>query len=270
VLDAPDPTRTAREAATAPLILRVLDRPDILGPDGRVTNIETEQATALLTILALNPDGIRTRDLLTLEWPGTSDDRRPKLTLSSAVTRIRSLLRTALGTTGERAEPVLYDKASKTYQLNVDTVTTDLALARELTHQAESATGDEQLQLLIEAAALHRRQLAGHLDDQHRDWLSTARYKVLSEPTALHLRIADLTALSAPDIAARHLNTAVELAPEDARTVIAALRTCRQMYRHDLARATYRHHSEALHSMREDPGTDVEQAFRECLEDEQA
>ena len=266
VLDeAPDPTRTARKAATAPLILRVLDRPDILGPDGHVTRIETEQAGALLTILALHPDGIRTRDLLALEWPGTSNDRRPKLTLSSAVTRIRSLLRAALGTASEQTEPVLYDKTGKTYQLNPDAVTTDLALARQLTHRAETATGDEQLQLLIQAAALHRRQLAGHLDDHHRDWLTTARYTVLGEATALHLRIADITARAQPGTSADHLVEAVALAPEDPRIVTRALRTSRLTDRSDLARTIYRQHTEALHAVREEPSPEVEDLFQECV-----
>jgi DNA-binding SARP family transcriptional activator len=260
---APDPTRTARELSNTPLVLRVLGRPDILRPDGTVTDIETEQAGALLTILALHPDGIPARDLLALEWPGTTNERRPKLTLSSAVTRIRSLLRAALGTTNEQTEPVLYDKTSKTYRLNPDTATTDLALALQLTHRADAATGDEQLQLLIQAAALHRHQLAGHLDDQHRDWLTTARYTVLGEATALHLRIAEISAQALPETAAGHLTEAVALAPEDPRTVTAALRACRRIQRPDLARTIHRQHIEALHAMHEEPGQDVEQFLAE-------
>jgi len=261
--EAPDPTRTARESTDTPLILRVLGRPDILTPDGTITDIATEQAGELLTILALHPDGIPSRDLLALGWPGTSNERRPNLTLSNAITRIRNLLRDALDNHRENAEPILYEKVGKTYRLNPNTATTDLAIARHLTNQAQTANGDEQQQLLIQAAALHRRQLAGHLSDENRDWLTTARYTVLGEATTLHQRIAELTAESRPEYAARHLNDAVTLAPEDPHVIAAALQVCRQIQRPDLARSLARLHTGALDALGESPSPEVEPLLAE-------
>jgi DNA-binding SARP family transcriptional activator len=265
---APDPALTARELAAAPLVLRVLGQPDILKPDGAITDIATEQAGALLTLLALHPDGIPSRDLLTRGWPGRTSERRPNLTLSNAITRIRNLLRKALDKPREHAEPVLFNKINKTYRLNPDTVTTDLAIARRLTGRAETATGDEQLQLLIQAAALHRHQLAGHLVDENRDWLTTARFRLLAETAALHLRVAEIAAQTRPEIAATHLAKAVAIDPEDPQTVVEALRACRRIHRSDLARSIHRQHTEALQVIGEDPKAEVDRLLNECVGDE--
>jgi DNA-binding SARP family transcriptional activator len=262
--DVPDPAQTARDLATTPLILRVLGDPDVLGPHDTDNPVDTEQAAALLTILALHPDGIDARKLRALEWPETTDARRARLTLYNAMGRIRTRLRDALTPGPNDGEPLLYDKARRTYRLNPDITTTDLALARKLTTQAENTSNTEdQTRLLIHAASLYREQLTPILDDQHRDWLTTARYNLLNEATATHLRIAELTAPTQPDTAASHLTTAITLTPEDPHAVIAALRICRRMRRPDLAQTIYRKHTDALRPLGETPDPQTGQLLQE-------
>jgi len=251
-----------RALTTTPLILRVLGEPDVLGPTGAPTPIATEQATALLTILALHPDGIRARELLALEWPHTTDNRTARMTLSKAITRIRAYLRNALPETPEPADPVPYDNTAQTYRLNPAMITTDLALTRHLTHYAETAEQEQKLTLLTQAATLYRGQLSPWLDDHHRDWLTTARYAVLKEAAALHLRAADLAADTDPQAAAHHLRQLADLTPEDHDTATAALRICQRLKDPRLANHLYQRHRDALRGVKENPDPAITQLAR--------
>ena len=251
-----------RTLTTTPLILRVLDVPDILGPTGVSTPIETEQATALLTLLALNPDGIRTRELRALEWPHAADDRPARVTLSKAITRVRTHLRGALTDPPDAGDPVQYDATAQAYRLNPAVITTDLALIRRLAHDAETEEADQKLVLLIQAASLHRGELSPRLDDNHRDWLTTARYSLLNEAANLHLRIADLAADIEPESAAHHLRQLANLCPEEHDMVTAALRVCGRLNDAGVARLLYERHREALRRIKEAPDPDVTQLVR--------
>lgn len=248
-----DPNQTARDLATTPLILCVLGEPDIL-TDTTNSPIDTEQAAALLTILALHPDGISTRELRALEWPDATDDRRARLTMFNAINRVRSRLRTGLAPELEVREPILYNKARRSYRLNPHIVVTDLALAQRLTQQAADANNTEELlRLLSRAAPLYRGELALGLDDNHRHWLTTARYTLLNDAVALRLRIADLATGTEPELAAAHLKAVTCAAPEDPQVVASALRICARLGDTILAEHIYRNHLNALRQLGEEP-----------------
>jgi len=265
-VDELDTSQDPRTLTTVPIILRVLGHPDILGPTGEPTPVGAEQAASLLTLLALNPDGIHTHALRAMEWPDTPDGRRARVTLATAVNRIRATLRTALPEGPTADNPVLHDKSRQIYRLNPAVVTTDLALARNLTERASRATKtEEKLRLLSRAAPLYRGELAPSLDDRHRDWLTTARYTMLKESIAFHLRIADLTAKTQSDTAASHLNIAVTTAPEDSETVIAALRICRRIEQPELAQTIHRKHVAALQPIHEPPDQATEELLQEIV-----
>jgi hypothetical protein len=226
---------------------------DILGPGEANSPVETEQAAALLTLLALRPDGISARELRALEWPETADDRRARLTLFSAMNRTRTRLRDLLPPAAASGEPVICDKTRRSYRLNPQITTTDLALAQHLTQQATTATKPEELRLLKQAASLHRGQLAPNLDDHHRDWLTTARYTLMNDAAALHLRIADLAAETEPPLAAVHLKAAALTAPEDECAIAAALRICGRLHDSNLAGFIHRTYLNALRQLGEEP-----------------
>jgi DNA-binding SARP family transcriptional activator len=257
-----DPAAIARELATTPLVLRLLDQPEILGPHGNSKLIESEQASALLTLLALHPDGIRTQQLRALEWPQADDARTPRVTMSKAISRVRETMRKTLNQAPGTADPVQHDAAKGTYRLNPTVVTTDLALIQHLTAQAETAGPDRKLNPLIQAAGLHRRQLSPNLDDYHRDWLTTARHTLVDSASSLHLRIADITADSAPETAARHLRQLAELTPDDHDAVATALRICQRLNDPHLADHLYRHHRSALHAAHERPDPEIARLAR--------
>jgi len=264
-LEHPAPPTAAtdpRALTTTPLILRVLGEPDILGPTGTPTAIDTEQATALLTLLALHPDGIRGRELRALEWPHATDNRPARVTVSRAITRIRERLRNALTGTPEAVDPVEYDNTGQTYRLNPAVITTDLALIRHFNHYAETAEQDQKLTLLTQAATLHRGQLAPRLDDRHRDWLTTARYNALTDAATLHLRIADLAADTDPEATAHHLRQFANLTPDDHDMVTAGLRICQRLKDPGLASHIYQRHKDALRRVKENPDPAVTQLAR--------
>lgn len=251
-----------RALTTTPLILRLLGDPDILGPSGTTTPIASEQATSLLTILALHPDGIRTRELRALEWPNTTDGRPSRTTSSRAITRIRERLHKALTTTTETGDPVQFDNTSQTYRLNPAVVTTDLALIQHLTQHAETAEHEQKLTLLTQAASLYRGPLASSLDDHRRDWLTTARYTALNDAAALHLRIADLAADTEPATAAHHIRQLADIAPEDRDTVTTGLKICQRLKDPKLASHLYQRHRNALHATNDKPDPAVTQLAR--------
>ena len=262
---APETTADPRALTDAPLVLRVYGDLDILGPaNAEPTPVATGQAVALLTLLALNPEGIRAHALRTLEWQDNLDDHRAHIALTTAINRIRAPFRTALG---QPADPVLFDKTRRTYRLNPTLVTTDLTLAHNLTEQAKTAEPDESLVLLTEAAALHRGVLAARLDDNHRDWLTTARYNALREAAALHRRAAELAARTgAPETAAHHVKLAVELAADDHETVVDALGVCQLASNPRLASYVYERHLDALRAIQEAPDPAIVQLVQAVRE----
>ena len=226
--------------------------------------ITAERPAALLTLLALHPDGASPRMLHEHEWADAPDEHRARTSLNTTINRVRAPLRTALGDSANEAKLLYLDKSTGNYRLNPQYVASDLTIARDLVAQADAATDpDTQARLLIQATALYRGPLAPRIEDRDRDWLTTARYTVLREATTLHLRVADLTAQTQPDTTARHLTAAVKLTPEDAQTVIEALQVCRRIHRPDLARELHRRHTNALHALGEAPSPDVEQLLAE-------
>jgi DNA-binding SARP family transcriptional activator len=230
--------------ATTPVLLRVLGPIDVLGP-GTALSARGDRTCALLTLLALKPDGQRATELADLAWDEPSPrERQRKKAVYSALDRVRELLRTATGETttaqndsDQARDPIPNDPAGR-YRLDPQQITTDLALQIRLEDEAAHATDPtERLRLLAHAAALYRGTLADGLDDNHRDWLTTARYNALQHAVDLHTRIAELTADTEPGTALHHLTTATDLAPDDETTVATAIRLYHQLGRPDLARA---------------------------------
>ena len=174
-----DTAADPRTLTNAQLILRVLGDLDILGPanpdptpirpPGKRRRTPHPPRPTTPTVSASTP-------CAPSNGKTTTDDHRAHIALTTAINRIRTPFRTALGDTAEPLDPVLHDKTRQTYRLNLDLITTDLALIQHLTHQAEAAEPSQKLALLTQAAALHRGQLAPRLDDNQRDWLTTARY----------------------------------------------------------------------------------------------
>lgn len=70
---------------------------------------------------------------------------------------------------------------------------------------------------------------------------------------ALHLRIANLTAAHAAELAGSHVRIAVSLAPEDHDVVVAALRVSRQLGDIELASELYSTYLRALKVVGEQP-----------------
>jgi DNA-binding SARP family transcriptional activator len=254
--------------ADAPVVVRLLGAAEILGPaEAAPVTVITEQAALLLTLLALHPDGVPARTLRELAWPNTTDQARTRVALHTAINRTRTLLRRAAASTAEAGDLITYDKVRQAYRLNSNTVTTDLALARNLTAQAASIQDRiEKLDLLTRAAALHHGELAPSLDDRDRDWLTTARYTILKEAVAMQLQIAEYAIENHPDRAAAAIRAAVTLAPEEHDTIITALRICRRIRRPALAQAIYRKHTDALRHLGESPDPRIDQFLHEFVD----
>jgi hypothetical protein len=261
-LAAPTVTIDPRALTATPLILRLFGDPDVLGPTGATTPIGTEQATALLTLLALHTEGIRTRQLRALEWPDADDARTVRVTMSKAIGRVREPLRKALNKAAETADPVQHDSATGTYRLNPAVVTTDLALIEHLTAQAETAEPAQKLTLLIQAASLYRGQLSPGLDDYRRDWLTTARHTLLNGAATIHLRIAELAVDTEPETAAHHLRQLADLTPDEHDAITVALRRCQRLNDPRLASYIYQRHHDALHATNEKPDPETTQLAR--------
>jgi DNA-binding SARP family transcriptional activator len=263
----PEPDLDLRTLTSAPLTVQLLGEIAVHGTATTgPTRITADRPAALLTLLALHPDGASPRTLHEHEWNDAPDERRARTSLNTTINRVRAPLRKALGDNANEADLLYLDKATGNYRLNPHYVTSDLAIARDLVTQAEAATDpDAQARLLIQAVGLHRGPLAPRIDDRGRDWLTTARYTVLGEAAALHLRIAELTAQQRPDAAARHLNDAVDLTPEDPRTLLEVLQVCCRINRLDLARDLYRRHANALDALGEAPSPDVEKLLTEII-----
>lgn len=261
--DATDSDADLHELASVPVVVRLLGTAEILGPaEADPVPVTTEQAAVLLTLLTLHPDGVLARTLRELAWPNATDHARIRVALHTAINRTRTLLRRA-ARTAEEEDPITYDKVRQAYRLNSNTVTTDLALARNLTAQAASVEDRiERLDLLTRAASLHRGELAPSLDDHDRDWLTTARYTILNEAVATQLQIAEYTIENHPDRAAVAIRAAVTLAPEDHDATIAALQASAQMPSPDLARDVYRAHSNALRRLGEAPSSDITDLYK--------
>jgi DNA-binding SARP family transcriptional activator len=236
-----------RALAATPLLVRVLGPIDVLGPDTALP-ARGDRACALLTLLALNPDGQRATELADLAWDEPSPrERQRKKTVYSALDRIRDLLRAATGETttaqhdgDQTQDPVPNDPAGR-YRLDPHQITTDLALQTRLEDQAaHAADPTERLRLLTQAATLYRGTLADGLDDDSRDWLTAARYNALQRAARLHARIAELAADTDSDSALQHLARATGLAPDDEPTVTTAIRLYHRLGRPDLARTLQR------------------------------
>ena len=236
-----------RALSGTPLLVRVLGPIDVLGPYTALP-ARGDRACALLTLLALNPDGQRATQLADLAWDEPSSrERQRKKTVYSALDRVRELLRAATGEStpahddGDHLQdPVPNDPAGR-YRLDPQQITTDLALQARLEDQAAHATDPtERLRLLTQASTLYRGTLADGLDDNHRDWLTTARYNAQQHAARLHTRTAELAADTDPDTALQHLATATALAPDDEPTVTTAIRLYQRLGRPDLARTLQR------------------------------
>lgn len=262
--DQPNPDADLRTLTSIPVIVQVLGEVAVHGPaTPEPTRVTAERPAALLTLLALHPDGASPRTLHEREWATAPDQHRARISLNTTLNRVRAPLRAALGDSVDEARLLHLDKATGKYQLNPQIVTSDIAIARDLTAQADAATDADVVRLLIQATTVYRAPLAPRIEDRDRDWLTTARYAILNETTALHLRVAELTAETRPDTAASHLVEAVALAPEDPRIVSTALRACYRLQRPDLGRSFYRRHSEALRALGEVPGLAIEKLARE-------
>jgi DNA-binding SARP family transcriptional activator len=237
-----------RTLSGTPLLLRVLGPIDILGPD-TTQPVRGERSRTILAALALHPHGLRTPQLADLTFDERfRDDRTQKQTVYSAVRRVRELLRTAAGhpASSERDpnEYVTVDPADR-YLLDSDRISTDIELRTRLEDQADHTDDPtERLRLLTQAVALHRGPLADGVDDDQRDWLTTARYHELQHAAHLHLRIADLATDNDPATVLDHIKQAAALAPDDEHTITEAIRLYQQLGRTDLARALIRRRAE--------------------------
>jgi hypothetical protein len=255
---------TPTAAPTRPLLLRVLGELDVVGPTSQAIALPAGQGAALLALLALHPDGLTVTEIHNLERPGTPYTPQARTAQYTAISRTRTLLRTALpASPGPGSDVIGLDKATGRYRLNPDAITTDLAHAEHLTQMANTADDpDQRLGLLVQAAALYRGELAAHLDATRRDWLATARYTILTKALALHLAIVRHAADTHPDTAAEHLRHATTLAAEDEVTVSTLLHLCRQLHRPDLAHEVYHQHTAALRATHDTPSQQIEDLIR--------
>jgi DNA-binding SARP family transcriptional activator len=229
------------------MLVRVLGPIDILGPEPPDIPARGDRTRAILTLLALRPSGVSAAELVDLAWPHHGrNDQIPMDAVYEAQRRVRTLLAaaadptpTATNQARENARGyLLLDNATSRYRLDPDQITTDLNLRARLEDQAEHTNApDQRLHLLQQAAALYRGPLADGLDDNERDWLTTARYQALVHAAHLHLRVAELTIDTDPRTALDHVKQAAALAPDDEHTRTEAIRLYQQLGRDDLARA---------------------------------
>lgn len=241
------PDQDARTAAGTTLLLRVLGPTDILGPDGEAVAARGERTRAILAALAVHPTGLRTPQLADLIWDQPMRDARTQSrVVYSALRRTRDQLRTAARhnpsapTQDNEQDYILLDSADR-YHLDPAHIATDLQLRTRLEDQADhTADPDTRLRLLLKAAALDRGPLADGIDDDGRDWLTTARYEQLLHTARLHLRIAELTAATNTAAALDHVKRASAVAPDDRHTRAEAIRLYQQLDRPDLAHALSR------------------------------
>ena len=229
-----------------PLLLRVLGPVDVLGP-GTTRPARGERSLAILTALALHPHGLRTPQIINLAWnEAIADDRTQRQAVYSALRRTRDLLRAAAGEStptrpnGDEEDYVIVGSADR-YRFDADQITTDIQLQALLEQRADQATDpSDRLRLLTQAAGLYRGVLADGLDDNERDWLTTARYETVLHAARLHLSIAALATDTDAGTALNHVKQAVALAPDDEHTTTEAIRLYQQLDRPDLARALAR------------------------------
>lgn len=238
--------RDARAMAGTTLLLRILGPIDILGSDGIPVAARGERTRAILAALAVYPAGLRTPQLADLIWDEPLRDARTQSrVVYSALRRTRDQLRAAAGQNSsapsrdDEQDYILLDSADR-YHFDPARVTTDLQLRTQLEDQADHAADpDTRLRLLLKAAALDRGPLADGVDDDGRDWLTTARYEQLLHTARLHLRCAELAADIEPDTALRHLKKATALEPDDEITA-TAIRLYQRLGHAELARTFQR------------------------------
>lgn len=242
--DAPSPPTVSdpRALVPTPLLLRVLGPIDILSPDTS-TPARGALTQSLLTLLALHPRGLTTTQLADLAWNPPPHSKRA---VYAALDRLRDLIRATTPATHENNTPAATDPipADHTgrYRLDPDQITTDLTLQTHLEERADHTNDPtERRTLLNHAADLHRGPLADGLDDDTRDWLTTARHQAHLHTAHLHLRCADTAADTDPATTLEHVRQAVTLAPDDETTLTDAIRLYRQLGHDDLARALARH-----------------------------
>ncbi|MGH3630504.1 MAG: AfsR/SARP family transcriptional regulator, partial [Sciscionella sp.] len=234
--------------ADTPLLLRVLGPIDILGPRQGPTAVRGERNRDILALLALHPEGLSPSRIADLVWnQSLRSEREQKQNVYTArqraLTQLRAAAKTASPKPAEDTNEYIVLGPTERYRLDPALVTTDLHLRDRLEHQADRAQEPAQrLRLLAQAAGLHRGPLADGLDEDRRDWLTTARYQQQLHAARLHLRIADLAADTDPATALDHLKQALDHATDDEHTTAEATRLYRQLGRDDLSRALQPRH----------------------------
>jgi DNA-binding SARP family transcriptional activator len=250
-----------------PLLLRVLGPLDILGT-GDPVPITGDRTATLLAALALHPGGLTTDQLAELAWdtpPARRDGASP---VHTALTRARTLLRTALPNDQNSAATGRYivKDPARRFHLDPKQITTDLALLHRLEQQAQHATDRaERRRLLTAAVQLYRGPLADSLGDSAQQWLATARQHTATRIARLHLALADVAG-EGPHTAVQHLSAATRLATGDPHITATAMRTYHRLGRDDLARTTYREHERELETLGIRPDREIARLAAETLD----
>lgn len=202
--DLTTPSEPSPEAA--PVRVRLLGEPAIIGRDGVAATGLRHHSRELLVYLAVHRSGAKLSDIMEAFWP-TATVRRAGERLSTETSDLRRRIRQAAGDSD--VQPVV--NTGGHYHLNPDVLDIDVwRLADDLHHATAASDPDEQIASLRRAIDAH----AGVLAEGHDyDWIDQPRELLRRNGVRARLRLADLLGATDPHAAVQLTQEAAALDP---------------------------------------------------------
>lgn len=220
--------------------------------DGPINTGLRRSARALLTYLALHPNGITREQGTTALWPDHDPNAAAAL-LHTAISNIRKVLRDSTGL----REPAFVIHTASRYRLDPDLIDVDLWNLTTTLTQARQANDDAQRAHTLQAVTT--LYTADFATDLTHEWAGAHREHLRRTAIDALVHLAQLTQVTNPEQALATLEQTIHHDPYSETLYQHLIRLQAQLGRPDAAHRTYRLLSTRLAELDTEPNDQTHQ-----------